>query len=82
TSLQLVQIMDQLEDQLGIHIEVTDFFSYPTIAKLAAYISSQNLSEGAAAIVQSEGKEEANVRDIAIIGMSGRFPQAETLEQF
>ncbi|TKH36336.1 non-ribosomal peptide synthetase [Paenibacillus polymyxa] len=82
TSLQLVQIVDQLEDQLGIHIEVTDFFSYPTIAKLAAYISSQNLSGDATATAESKAKEEANVRDIAIIGMSGRFPQAETLEQF
>ncbi|MET3210040.1 UNVERIFIED_CONTAM: iturin family lipopeptide synthetase A [Paenibacillus sp. PvR008] len=82
TSLQLVQIVDQLEDQLGIHIEVTDFFSYPTIAKLAAYISSQGLSRGTAATAQPEAKEEANDRDIAIIGMSGKFPQAETLEQF
>ncbi|MBE0339227.1 aminotransferase class III-fold pyridoxal phosphate-dependent enzyme, partial [Paenibacillus sp. 23TSA30-6] len=82
TSLQLVQIVDQLEDQLGVHIEVTDFFSYPTIAKLAAYISSQGLSSDAAATAQSEAKEEANDRDIAIIGMSGKFPQAETLEQF
>ncbi|WP_342426071.1 amino acid adenylation domain-containing protein [Paenibacillus sp. FSL L8-0502] len=82
TSLQLVQIVDLLEDQLGIHIEVTDFFSYPTIAKLAAYISSQGMSSDPAATAQSETKEEANVRDIAIIGMSGKFPQAETLEQF
>ncbi|WP_068501316.1 non-ribosomal peptide synthetase [Paenibacillus kribbensis] len=82
TSLQLVQIVDQLEDQLGIHMEVTDFFSYPTIAKLAAYISSQDLSSETAATAQSEGKKEANDRDIAIIGMSGKFPQAETLEQF
>ncbi|EHS57513.1 iturin a synthetase a, partial [Paenibacillus sp. Aloe-11] len=82
TSLQLVQIVDQLEDQLGIHMEVTDFFSYPTIAKLAAYISSQDLSSEAAATAQSEDKKEANDRDIAIIGMSGKFPQAETLEQF
>ncbi|AET61188.1 iturin a synthetase a [Paenibacillus terrae HPL-003] len=82
TSLQLVQIVDQLEDQLGIHIEVTDFFSYPTIAKLAAYISSQSLSGDATATTQPEAKEEANDRDIAIIGMSGKFPQADTLEQF
>ncbi|MEC0184782.1 non-ribosomal peptide synthetase [Paenibacillus peoriae] len=82
TSLQLVQIVDQLEDQLRIHIEVTDFFSYPTIAKLAAYISSQGMSSDAAATAQPEVEGEANVRDIAIIGMSGKFPQAETLEQF
>ncbi|MGV6938704.1 beta-ketoacyl synthase N-terminal-like domain-containing protein [Paenibacillus sp. CMM36] len=82
TSLQLVQIVDQLEEQLGIHIEVTDFFSYPTIAKLAGYISSQNLGHKVITAPQLGSKEESEDRDIAIIGMSGKFPQAETLEQF
>ncbi|WP_223822069.1 aminotransferase class III-fold pyridoxal phosphate-dependent enzyme [Paenibacillus peoriae] len=82
TSLQLVQIVDQLEKQLGIHIEVTDFFSYPTIAKLAGYISSQGLGHKVNTEPQFESKEESEDRDIAIIGMSGKFPQAETLEQF
>ncbi|UED72997.1 non-ribosomal peptide synthetase [Brevibacillus sp. DP1.3A] len=79
TSMQLVQIVEQLESQFGIRMEVADFFSYPTIAKLAAYISSHGISSVEA---QREGQTEASNRDIAIIGMSGRFPQADTLELF
>lgn len=80
TSLQLVQIVEQLEQQFGIRIEVTDFFSYPSIAQLAAYISSRNLTESEA--VRSRERQAADEQDIAIIGMSGKFPQADTLEQF
>ncbi|WP_258042491.1 non-ribosomal peptide synthetase [Paenibacillus sp. UNC499MF] len=82
SSLQLVQIVEELETQLGVQVSVTDFFSYPTISKLAAFIAQgetaedfeQGQSPGASA-PETDG-------DIAIIGMSGKFPQADNLQQF
>ncbi|KPV61396.1 hypothetical protein QJ48_00270 [Paenibacillus sp. A3] len=78
-SLQLTQMAEQLESQLGVNIAVTDFFSYPTIAKLAAYIAE---GEQEASADREPETEDPRDRDIAIIGMDGKFPQADTLEQF
>ncbi|WP_068774945.1 non-ribosomal peptide synthetase [Paenibacillus sp. FJAT-26967] len=80
TSMQLVQIADQLEEQFDLQIEVTDFFSYPTISKLAAYISRQGRRDMEEA--EPGSADQSTNGDIAIIGMSGKFPQADTLEQF
>jgi|GEM_PF-397272 len=78
-SLQLTQMAEQLESQLGVNIAVTDFFSYPTIAKLAAYIAE---GEHEASAEHEPEAGDPRDRDIAIIGMAGKFPQADTLEQF
>ncbi|WP_010494699.1 non-ribosomal peptide synthetase [Paenibacillus elgii] len=78
-SLQLTQMAEQLESQLGVNIAVTDFFSYPTIAKLAAYIAE---GEREASVEHEPEAGDPRDRDIAIIGMAGKFPQADTLEQF
>ncbi|MCM3268071.1 non-ribosomal peptide synthetase [Paenibacillus elgii] len=78
-SLQLTQMAEQLESQLGVNIAVTDFFSYPTIAKLAAYIAE---GEREASAEHEPEAGDPRDRDIAIIGMAGKFPQADTLEQF
>ncbi|MFB6363476.1 amino acid adenylation domain-containing protein [Paenibacillus elgii] len=78
-SLQLTQMAEQLESQLGVNIAVTDFFSYPTIAKLAAYIAEGEKEASAEHNPDAAGPAD---RDIAIIGMAGTFPQADTLEQF
>ena len=83
SSLQMVQIVDQLEERFDVKVEVTDFFSYPTIAKLAHY-----LANGDESVDISDHKSIPNMssslasKDIAIIGMDGTFPQARTLEQF
>ncbi|MEC0210153.1 amino acid adenylation domain-containing protein [Paenibacillus ehimensis] len=78
-SLQLTQMAEQLESRLGVKVAVTDFFSYPTIAKLAAFIAE---GERESAVEHDPEADNPAERDIAIIGMSGKFPQADTLEQF
>lgn len=90
TSIQLVRVVDQLEQQFNLRIDAADFFSYPSIAKLAKYISDRLLTDQEGIHVshlESEVASESNStkgydKDIAIIGMSGVFPQADTLEQF
>ncbi|MDQ1234060.1 iturin family lipopeptide synthetase A [Paenibacillus sp. SORGH_AS306] len=82
SSLQMVQIVDQLEERFDVKVEVTDFFSYPTIARLAHYLihgEEKAFATHKPAINQSSSVQS---KDIAIIGMDGTFPQAKTLEQF
>ncbi|XET09652.1 amino acid adenylation domain-containing protein [Paenibacillus chitinolyticus] len=82
SSLQLVQIVEELETQLGVQVSVTDFFSFPTISKLAGFISQ---GDEADRVEQSDRLADSGQEtdgDIAIIGMSGKFPQADNLKQF
>lgn len=41
TSLQLPQILSELEKQLGVNLPLVDLFKYTTVKKLAAYIQSK-----------------------------------------
>ncbi|MFB7816379.1 amino acid adenylation domain-containing protein [Paenibacillus chitinolyticus] len=80
-SLQLTQLAEALEGEFGKPIPVTDFFSYPTIAKLAAHLAADP-AQKASVKLEAGPMDDPGDRDIAIIGMAGKFPQADTLEQF
>lgn len=41
TSLQLPQVLSELEKQLGVNLPLVDLFKYTTVKKLAAYIQSK-----------------------------------------
>ena len=88
-SLGMLQVYDLLPDILKNDLERIDLFKSPTIAELARYLerhANETLQE------QGQDREQilAEVRqateaegiNIAIIGMSGRFPGAETIEDF
>ncbi|MCP4699800.1 MAG: AMP-binding protein [Gammaproteobacteria bacterium] len=85
-SLLLVQVQAQLQEQFGTLLSVVDLFKYPTIKSLAdCFNQSQNEKSAA-----QRGYERAQVRnqasaghsDIAVIGMAGRFPGADNLDEF
>ncbi|WP_193657821.1 aminotransferase class III-fold pyridoxal phosphate-dependent enzyme [Bacillus cereus] len=80
TSLQLVEIAEHMERELGVQIEVADFFAYPTISKLSGYIEQnwKNLPKG------DKINKDVQVpsKDIAVIGISLKFPKANDVEQF
>ena len=75
SSRDAVVLSGELENLLGIKLEPTVAYEYPTIAQLA-----ERLVNGAAAAGESAPKE-ASPRpaaiaggDIAVIGYAGRFP--------
>lgn len=77
TSIQMVQIAEEIEQSLHIKIDVTDLFSYPTIAKMSTFLASKERDEALLAKgIEGESK------DIAVIGMAGRFPMADDLDEF
>ena len=83
SSRDAVVLSGELENLLGIKLEPTVAYEYPTIAQLA-----ERLVNGAAAAGESTPKE-ASPRpatiaggDIAVIGYAGRFPGAKNVDEF
>ncbi|MER8798701.1 amino acid adenylation domain-containing protein [Mesorhizobium sp. M0984] len=88
-SLATVQVQARIHDRLGIDCKILDFFKYPTIRALAAHLKAipaalhpvQNLKNPIGfAGNGNEPKQDRNA--VAIIGMAGRFPGAENVDQF
>ena len=80
-SFLVAKVHRRLREALGREISMIDLFRYPTVRSLADFLSggaagSRNEAEPAETTVAGEGRE------IAIIGLSGRFPQAADLEEF
>jgi len=83
------KLRESLPDDLGSRLTMVELFQYPTIAALARHLRP----EIAARISSDPGRLRAEVRlgslvrspsegtEIAIVGMSGRFPGAADVEQ-
>jgi len=84
TSLLAQKCVAQLLAQFGHRLPVTKLYQYPTVATAAAYLARP---AGAAPTPLPEGQSltsqltEATSGDVAIIGMAGRFPGANTVEE-
>ncbi|MFD2054795.1 amino acid adenylation domain-containing protein [Mesorhizobium calcicola] len=86
-SLAIIQVQARIHDRLAIDCKILDLFEHPTIRTLAAHLAAipgaphpaQDLKRpsGPAAI---EPNQDRNA--VAIIGLAGRFPGAENVEQF
>ncbi|WP_254173683.1 non-ribosomal peptide synthetase/type I polyketide synthase [Planktothrix pseudagardhii] len=81
-SLLLIQVHKKLIDSFGAGLSTITLFQYPTIYTLAQYLS-QTPAEQSTINSKKPAKKPADQHtDIAIIGMSGRFPGAENIEAF
>ncbi len=81
TSLLAQKCVAQLLAQFGYRLPVTKLYQYPTVAAAASY-----LARPAGAAPTPQLATEATPRqpadgDVAIIGMAGRFPGANTVEE-
>ncbi|MBF0453054.1 MAG: amino acid adenylation domain-containing protein, partial [Candidatus Magnetomorum sp.] len=80
-SLLVVRLIKEINEQFNLSLPVTALFQYPTLSKLMSFIqpedSNQSVEEQSS-IQHSEKNDQA----VAIIGMSGIFPQSETLDIF
>ena len=74
-SLQLTEFARKLTSHFGLQVSPAVFFKAPTIAQLSEYLQRENV----APVVVERAKD--NVAPIAIIGMSGRFPGARTVDE-
>lgn len=75
-SLLLVEAHQQIQQKTQRQFELIDFFQHPTLAEFTHFLQSQSPLKLQSSTIQS-------IRDeIAIIGISGRFPGASNLEVF
>lgn len=78
SSMQLIDAHSRIEARLGRHFDITLLFEAPRLADLSARLASLAPAPEAA-----QPKAAADTgRDIAIIGLAGRYPGAPTLETF
>ena len=96
-SVVALSLTNELENHLG-SLPKTLFFEYPSLAQVSAYLANnyrQALQENlglidgtadqptlATSTEPEPVKPEQTHRDIAIIGLGGHLPNADTLEQF
>jgi polyketide synthase PksM len=80
TSGQALSIVEELGRTFGREFPPTLLFEYTTLAALQAHLSAQGVESGRAAAEVSGGR----VRDeepVAVIGISGRYPQAASVRE-
>ena len=75
-SLLLTQVHKQLTVHWASDLSPVTLFQYPTIRSLAQYLTQETPLRS-----QSQG-QLTQYRDIAIIGMAGKFPGADNIEAF
>lgn len=76
-SLLALKTVTELKAQ-NFTLPVTKLYQYPTIAGIAAYLDG-NLKTAKATLPKSTVKADSG--DIAVIGMAGRFPGANTIDE-
>lgn len=83
TSLLCIKVQKRVRDELGRDIALTDIFEYPTLSELAQFLGRTG-DQGAAVSHEATDGDRSRLGspDIAIIGMAGRFPDAENIDAF
>ncbi|MGB6152927.1 MAG: amino acid adenylation domain-containing protein [Pricia sp.] len=79
TSLLTQRTVTSIRKRLDLEVPVTKMYRFPTIASFAEHIESNNRPSSFSETMPYDDKKQP--QDVAIIGMAGRFPGAETIEQ-
>ncbi|GHB61498.1 polyketide synthase [Persicitalea jodogahamensis] len=77
-SLLAQKTIAALKQQLGRTLLITRLYQYPTIAGIVAALESKSLAPQPTASDRIRPTESA---DVAVIGMAGRFPGADTIAE-
>lgn len=85
-SISLVQALERLNEILDVSLTLVDLFKYPSIEALVQQLSgednSESPSEKGVARAHARSQQQHRSQDIAVIGMSCRFPGADDLDTF
>jgi len=88
-SLLAMQMTQHLLKERNILLPIVKLFEFPTIAQLADYLDNkqsvpsfvQDVHERARKQTEKYNQHDSFAGKVAIIGMAGRFPGAETIDQ-
>ncbi|TCP54572.1 amino acid adenylation domain-containing protein [Tumebacillus sp. BK434] len=84
-SLLIMQVHRRLQEEHAFEITVVQMFQYPTVSMLADYLSQQTKADDSAKPDRAELRKAARStgrNDIAVIGLAGRFPGANDVQEF
>ncbi|MEM9924049.1 MAG: amino acid adenylation domain-containing protein [Cyanobacteria bacterium P01_D01_bin.50] len=81
-SLLLTQVHGKLSTTIDAEFTIVTLFQYPTIQKLAAHLSQPKSVASNNNLTQQKDKFSQRESDIAIIGVSCRFPGASNSDEF
>jgi amino acid adenylation domain-containing protein/non-ribosomal peptide synthase protein (TIGR01720 family) len=81
-SLLLIRVQAKLSALFDQKISVVELFEYPTIHSLAQHLSKKQIQPSIQNRADNRRAGQPSSSDIAIIGMSGRFPGAATIDEF
>ena len=79
TSILAQKLSSLLLDRLALNVPVSKIYNHPTISELCEFLAVNKTAEHT--FVFKNSKNNIAATDIAIIGMAGRFPGAETIEE-
>jgi amino acid adenylation domain-containing protein len=79
-SLLALRTVALLKQRFNYEVPITKLYQYPTIAGIAKLISGVN--KRTTPLSAQKSKSKGNNTDVAIIGMAGRFPGADTIAEF
>jgi amino acid adenylation domain-containing protein len=79
TSLLAQRVATKLRQQYHLQIPVTKIYQYPTIAELSHFLTST--AAQSTDLNASKPKQMKSSADVAIIGMAGRFPGADSVTE-
>ncbi|MFY0577930.1 amino acid adenylation domain-containing protein [Cystobacter fuscus] len=81
-SILLTKLYMRLPEALRERVSMVELFKYPTIATLSEHLQAPVARPDAVAPQPERAAAPVGQQDIAIIGMAGRFPMADDLEEF
>ena len=82
-SLVAVKLVGALGSKYGVNASVLDIYDHPTIATLARHLGPADTADDSEDEAPRRRQRQAGVTsDIAIIGMAGRFPGANSIDEF
>ncbi|MDO3641028.1 polyketide synthase [Mucilaginibacter sp. L3T2-6] len=78
-SILAMKTVSVLKNRFGYEIPITKLYQFPTVGGMAGFIGGD--SKQASFTFKKDKDKKAN-SDIAIIGMAGRFPGANNIDEF
>lgn len=86
-SLLLLRVQDRLRTAFHKEPSIVDLFEYPTISSLAGHMAGSQTQraggqEGRVLSERRKALADRSSSNVAIVGMSGRFPGAGNLDEF
>ena len=79
SSVLAQKVTSLMRQQLALDISVSKIYIHPTIRELASTLEENNTKENSFAFKKTNN--QTTTGDIAVIGMAGRFPGSDTIEE-